>query len=201
MNKKQTIRLNESQLQRVISEAVKRMLNEVDRAQLMAYYAKEREKQANGQRPLSQAMQRKGTTSSQLQDKARIGRIKAAQEFNSRYGTQSSHDGVSMQHHMRPDFSIVNSFDSNDNSGYGNQAPTYSKYGQFDVYNPNSDEMSKSFTGYDKNGNANTTTTKIPNYTKIGGGNEQHALARKMAQGSLDETIRKVVNKTLMSLL
>ena len=86
---KKLIRLTEGDLHRIIENSVKRALNEVD-WRTYANYARGREAQANGQRPLSPAQQRvqaRPNNTQTLQRKAYQGNRASAQAYNNNYDT------------------------------------------------------------------------------------------------------------------
>ena len=78
----EAVKINESHIRNIVSEALVKLISEssigeVDKHQLYAWYANERNKQANGERGLSTAQQRLGTTSDQLRKKSEIGKNNA----------------------------------------------------------------------------------------------------------------------------
>lgn len=79
--KKQTIKLNESQLREMIQEA----LNELD-PRTIARYADARQAQANGERSLSQSQVRRGMNQQQIQQQAQQGRQGAVDAWNRDFG-------------------------------------------------------------------------------------------------------------------
>lgn len=88
MTKKQRVNINENNVRRIVAEIVKKVLNETS-PETMAAVARGRIQQAQGQRPLSQAMQRKGMTQQDMSNLERKDRLQAVDAWNQQYGTQT----------------------------------------------------------------------------------------------------------------
>ena len=82
--KKQTIKLNESQLRKMIKEAIDELAPET-----IARYADARQAQANGDRAMSQSQVRRSMNQQQMQAQAQQGRQGAVDAWNRDYGWEN----------------------------------------------------------------------------------------------------------------
>lgn len=174
---KKTIVLNESDLHRIISESVKRILNEMNEKYIVdeslneldprtyASYAEKRAQQANGQRQLSQSQQRRNLSPEQIQQQAQQGRQAGINKWNQDYGWQGNTDYGEEFYKMtdggyngKPTYTTHY---QNQNDGWGT---SYSKYNPYDE--DGGEEFQRNRNGYErwiprnpKNGNMSTGDT------------------------------------------
>lgn len=109
---KQVVKINEAQLIQIVNESVMRILkeslNEIS-PEKMAAVAHGRQQQAQGNRPLSPAMQRKGMTPQDMSDLERSDRTQAVDTWNQQYGTNKDPRNFGGLHtKMNNDYTIDN---------------------------------------------------------------------------------------------
>lgn len=203
MNKgiKHVIRINENQLRQIVTETIKKVINETS-PERAAALGRGRWAQASGERPISKAQQRLGTTSQQFTDKANAAGNKAADLWNQEYGISEPNHGMYMSHNN-------GTYSVNDYTNYSNadgrKLSTFTKYDpQTDVRTTHTkstpSDSEKRYYGSDSPlGRDSEWDNETKNYVQTGGGRDWHKVARRMASNDrnlpyLNETMRKNVN-------
>lgn len=185
MNKKQRIRINENQLRKIVTESVKRVLNETS-PERMAAASYGRQQQAQGLRPLSPSMQRKGMKNQDMQGLSDKNRNSAVSAWNNEFGSKNRF--------MRNDYSVV---DTGEVNGFHGDTPVNSK--TFDTYDPNTDTKNKKWF---QNGKE-MDNLDIPNYSsQIGDGDKGVQTSRKMALAGVNEAkLKQIVTESVKKVL
>jgi len=189
--------IDESHIRNIVSEALVKLISEssigeVDKHQLYAWYANERNKQANGERGLSTAQQRLGTTSDQLRKKSEIGKNNAVNAFNKKYKRGWNSQGDSFSTGMGDNYSITTNqeFNSHDKDGIPLQTKTTNV---FDPYNDSEKHHQENYENGALKSTSDYETPKSlpdgPRYTATHG--PERVAARKMALGRLDEKMKR----------
>lgn len=209
MNKKQRIRINESQLRQIVKEAVKKAINETS-PERAAALGRGRWAQASGEKPISKAQQRLGTTSKQFIDKANAAGNEAANLWNQKYGINEPNHGMYMSHNN-------GTYSVNDYTNYSNadgrKLSTFTKYDpQKDVRTTHTksipSDSEKRYYGSDSPlGRDSEWDNETQNYVQTGGGRDWHKVARRMATNDrnlpyLNENqLRRIVTESVKKIL
>lgn len=179
MNKRQIIKLNESQFNnlvtKIVTESVKKVLNETD-PRTLASYSEKRSEQAQGKRPLSPSQRRKGMTPQEIENQAKQGKFAAVRAFNDQYGKKSGSNNYTMD---------IGSGDDNypyrATTYYDEGDPKYS-HGQTINFSKNGDDVVSHRTGEKGINYAERTDNNIYHpYDYIG--KDATKVAKQMAMG------------------
>lgn len=203
---KQTIRLKESELRRMIAESVKGMLNELD-PRTYASYAQKRQQQA-------QQMPKGSFEQAKLMDKASTGQLAARDAWNKQYGydkTQYGDDYAGTYKHQQlamagNDYNVTNHNINVKTRGSHGDTNSYIT----NNYNPYTDTTTSNLTNKDAIDNRTLSDNTMQVQGNLGINKKAANVARQMAQGNgnyikgkgwQDESINRKIDRIVSECL